>query len=131
MQIGRMNRAGIESHDDPLVNGVHLYILNSRNFHQRLAQLTDTFIAPLALRRDFNGLDNRLIVSYPRKRVGRVDIVRSGWIRHGTYLTQTKVDLVAPNQRSVGVMEWCDSGNSLITSTPHDSITLVFLPSPL
>src|SRR5438094_10092139 len=95
VQIGYVCLARIERHDHPLPFEIDFHIANSVYLHKRPTQFSYTFIAILALRRNFDRFQGRMITALGKEWTGRIRIVRSSWV-HGIYFTRAGTSTVAP-----------------------------------
>lgn len=73
MDRGRVRLSRVESHPDIFAFRIGLHFFHAGDFQQRLAQRAHALVAILAVGRDVDALEDRLIG-------GVVEVVRVGWI---------------------------------------------------
>ena len=82
VQVGRMGFSGIKRYNNPLTFCIYPDVAHSRDAHERFSQFADAFIAILALRRDGDLLQHRLVCTLQVVRIGWIEMMWIEWFDH-------------------------------------------------
>jgi hypothetical protein len=77
VKVGRVRFARIKGDDDPLMPGIHFYIVHAFDFHEWPAELSESTMVILAFRSDFDRFQNRVVGAFREKGIGWIRIVWS------------------------------------------------------
>ena len=82
VQVGRMGFSGIKRYNNPLTFCIYPDVAHSRDAHERFSQFADAFIAILALRRDGDSLQYRLVCTFQVVRISWIEMMWIEWFDH-------------------------------------------------
>ena len=82
VQIRRMRFPGVKGNNYAFASGIDCHVAYSRNFHERLSQFANAFVAIFAFGRDCNSFEHRLVGVLQVMWVGRIEMMRIKRLNH-------------------------------------------------